>query len=271
MSILKVILIVTAAILCAGALIATIVYCVLRSARKNRANESPKRNIPDERKENPAANLAGKEGEQAVQWCIGKTVVGKQYVFNNYTFFAGVYSNEIDHIVVNKHGVFVLETKTLGGTVTGTEEDEFWQHDKTNGQTEMLTNPIKQNATHAEIVGKLLDGAPIIPLVVFVKNNCPQINSDKIVPLSDLSRKLNYGNDLLDSAQMAQFAKILEENDAHLTTEQHLANIRRVNDCLKNGICPACGGKLVLRQGKTDDYYGCSNYPKCTFTRKNLD
>jgi 5-methylcytosine-specific restriction endonuclease McrA len=31
--------------------------------------------------------------------------------------------------------------------------------------------------------------------------------------------------------------------------------------------CPKCGGELVLRHGKHGDFYGCSNYPKCKFTR----
>ena len=32
-------------------------------------------------------------------------------------------------------------------------------------------------------------------------------------------------------------------------------------------VCPKCGGEMVLRHGKHGDFYGCSNYPKCKFTR----
>ena len=32
-------------------------------------------------------------------------------------------------------------------------------------------------------------------------------------------------------------------------------------------LCKWCGGKLVLRQGKNGEFYGCSNYPKCRYTR----
>lgn len=31
-------------------------------------------------------------------------------------------------------------------------------------------------------------------------------------------------------------------------------------------ICPKCGGKIVNRNGKFGDFYGCSNYPKCKYT-----
>jgi restriction system protein len=30
--------------------------------------------------------------------------------------------------------------------------------------------------------------------------------------------------------------------------------------------CPKCKSKLVLRTGKNNEFYGCSNYPKCTYT-----
>ena len=32
-------------------------------------------------------------------------------------------------------------------------------------------------------------------------------------------------------------------------------------------ICPKCGGKLEQRNGKFGPFFGCSNYPKCHYTR----
>ena len=32
--------------------------------------------------------------------------------------------------------------------------------------------------------------------------------------------------------------------------------------------CPKCGGNLVLRTGKYGKFIGCSNYPKCTYTKE---
>lgn len=32
-------------------------------------------------------------------------------------------------------------------------------------------------------------------------------------------------------------------------------------------ICKWCGSKLVLRQGKNGEFYGCSKYPKCRYTK----
>ena len=32
-------------------------------------------------------------------------------------------------------------------------------------------------------------------------------------------------------------------------------------------VCPDCGGKLVERNGRNGRFIGCSNYPRCRFTR----
>lgn len=58
---------------------------------------------------------------------------------------------------------------------------------------------------------------------------------------------------------------------------------RALNDCLMNqkcfeemakllkdmntGVCPKCGGELVRRKGKFGEFYGCSSYPACRFTK----
>ena len=40
------------------------------------------------------------------------------------------------------------------------------------------------------------------------------------------------------------------------------------NSKVDNMICPKCGGNLVVRNGKYGSFIGCSNYPKCKFTKK---
>ena len=33
-------------------------------------------------------------------------------------------------------------------------------------------------------------------------------------------------------------------------------------------VCPECGGKLREKNGQYGSFIGCSNYPKCRYTRK---
>ena len=37
----------------------------------------------------------------------------------------------------------------------------------------------------------------------------------------------------------------------------------------KFGRCPKCGGHLVLREGNYNQFYGCSNFPRCSYTVKS--
>ena len=47
----------------------------------------------------------------------------------------------------------------------------------------------------------------------------------------------------------------------------HIENIHKMQNKISEGICPRCGGKLVMRNGSYGQFYGCSNYPKCKFTK----
>ena len=46
----------------------------------------------------------------------------------------------------------------------------------------------------------------------------------------------------------------------------HITNIREEHKS-DSSRCPKCGGELVLRQSKYGTFYGCSNYPKCKYTK----
>ena len=41
------------------------------------------------------------------------------------------------------------------------------------------------------------------------------------------------------------------------------------NNHISNQSCPLCGNKLVERSGKFGNFYGCSAYPKCKYTKNN--
>lgn len=54
---------------------------------------------------------------------------------------------------------------------------------------------------------------------------------------------------------------------ANITTREHICNIKEQQHNLESGICPRCGGRLVLRKGKYGEFWGCENYPKCKFKK----
>ena len=50
-----------------------------------------------------------------------------------------------------------------------------------------------------------------------------------------------------------------------------ILNVKLYNEykeyLIKDEICPRCHGKLVKRKGKRGEFYGCSNFPKCKYTK----
>jgi len=51
----------------------------------------------------------------------------------------------------------------------------------------------------------------------------------------------------------------------------HIFSTRRLELLLKlNGTCPSCDGVLLVRKSRYGKFLGCSNYPKCKYT-KNIE
>jgi restriction system protein len=60
--------------------------------------------------------------------------------------------------------------------------------------------------------------------------------------------------ELIDGFKLIQYIKLAKKEAEKIKTT--------IN------ICPRCGNKLVVRNGKYGQFLGCSNYPKCTYTEK---
>lgn len=64
---------------------------------------------------------------------------------------------------------------------------------------------------------------------------------------------------------------LIRAEDVLTDKEQHISEIHKIQRDLEfDNICPRCGGRLVVRNGRNGEFYGCSNYPNCKFT-KNID
>ncbi|MCD8040065.1 MAG: NERD domain-containing protein [Clostridia bacterium] len=217
----------------------------------------------------------GKWGEKEVIWAIEHTKQGEYYLINGIilTDKNGM-SHEIDHIVINKYGIFVIETKNYSGKIYGDEESKEWVQVLAGGRKKnKLLNPVKQNKSHIYCLKQILPDAILRPLVVFVQNNTQDIAAKDVIPLNALPFELTkYNGQTLGKKQMADcYGKIIEAKSG-VTEKEHVQKIKKQQTALAEGKCPQCGGKLVVRNRKdgTGSFYGCSNYPKCKFT-KNIE
>jgi len=63
--------------------------------------------------------------------------------------------------------------------------------------------------------------------------------------------------ELIDSNGLMKYIKIAEiDNEEYFKKENK-----------EKEKCPQCGGDLIERRGKHGEFFGCSNYPRCEFTK----
>ncbi len=212
----------------------------------------------------------GERGENKVRRVIGETVENEQYVINDLILVNENKSSQIDHVVINTHGVFVIETKNYSGEIYGSESQREWTQVLSYGNVKnKLYNPLKQNATHVYNVKKIVGNLPVYSLVVFVQNNTCHIDAKGVISLSELKITLQSGEMVLTIEQMQTAYNLLLSKKSDISTNEHIQNIKEQQRNLERGICPRCGGKLVKRSGKYGAFWGCSNYPACKFIKKD--
>lgn len=216
-----------------------------------------------------SAQGRGKVGELKVRCIIGSNNPGKRYVINDLTLANNGKTAQIDHVVINSNGVFIIETKNYSGTIYGSENQLEWTQVLAYGKVKnKFYNPLKQNATHVYCVSQIIGNLPIHSFVVFTKNNVQNIDSSDVIPLSRLRQRLKQGCQQLTLEQMEKAYDELISSKIEVSRKEHINNIKEQQLNLERGICPRCGAKLVLRDGKYGSFWGCSNYPKCRFIKK---
>ena len=179
---------------------------------------------------------------------------------------------QIDHILINQFGIFVIETKNYSGRIYGYENQHEWTQVLNYGKVKnKLYNPIHQNRTHIYHIHNILDdnSLPVISAVVFIKGNTQFINASGIYTLKELRSLIKNGETTLPVFKMkAVYNKLIAAKDSTITNREHISNINSMKQKIDENICPRCNQKLVLRKGKNGDFMGCSSYPKCKFIKK---
>lgn len=210
----------------------------------------------------------GKEGELYIKSILGETVQGEKYIIHDYIFEKDYMLTQIDHIVVNKCGIFVIETKNMVGHIFGDDTLDQWTQICDDGRVQKFESPVKQNEKHVKILKSILGDIPVYSIVVFVQNNTENIQSDYVVPAFLLNEIINSKKTALNERQIRVVYESLERYHSSMSHEEYVRKIKNYRSALDNNICPRCGGNLVLRNGQYGQFYGCSNYPKCKFRKK---
>ena len=217
----------------------------------------------------------GAIGEKRVARILGKLPEGKYSVINNLLLNNSGYTSQVDHVVVSVYGIFVIETKTYQGIISGAESSEQWTQNIYGNKYE-FRNPILQNYGHVKSLKQVLGdykSVPFISIVAFSRQANLRVSSN--IPVVYWSQILDvirgYENPVIKESDVIRITRLLmaSNTDSKEARKDHVknvrANVKKRQETIASDKCPRCGGNLVLRKGKYGPFYGCSNYPKCTF------
>lgn len=163
-------------------LIVTLITLISLALHKNKKSNIDYNTLEKERFGKLGENYVSKHLEIIINELGG-------YLYNDFCFEDEEgYSTEIDHILITRGGIFIIETKTNKGTIFGDKDDEYrisikkeYQEDK------LIKNPIIQNNGHINHLKRVFKNYPpkMISIIIFPLADISNINSNLVYNLND--------------------------------------------------------------------------------------
>ena len=99
----------------------------------------------------------GRLGEAIVNSSINRKLDKTQYhLIKDATLPTDNGTTQVDHIIVSKFGIFVIETKNMKGWIFGKEHQKMWTQTIYKHKSK-FQNPLHQNLKHTKTLETLLD------------------------------------------------------------------------------------------------------------------
>lgn len=220
--------------------------------------------------------IKGYLGEKSVSVVLSFLPSDKYKIINDVLLNSNDRTIQIDHLVISVYGIFVIETKNYKGWITGSDNSEYWTKNMF-GNKYKFYNPIRQNKAHISALSRQLGLSfdKFIPIIVFSNRADLKVNTvHNVIYATQINRVIKAYSDIKFSEDDIQ--KLYEKNSllnivSPEARKQHISDVRNIiatkEQMIQQGICPRCGHSLVFRSGKYGNFFGCSNYPKCRFTK----
>ena len=216
-------------------------------------------------------------GERRMASLLSVLPEDKYKVINDLMVLYNGHTVQIDHVVVSQYGVFVIETKDYHGWIHGGANSDCWTQ-SFRSQNFKFYNPILQNKGHVEALSNMLslDPSLFVSIVAFSENADLQIGAmTSVLYMRQVSAFIqSYTQPLLSEERVQRICLWISSLniDSASIRNQHVNNVKAAvnwkQGTVAKGVCPRCGGKLVLRHGQYGQFYGCQNYPRCRFVHK---
>ena len=199
-------------------------------------------------------------------------------------------TTQIDHLLLSRFGIFVIETKNMSGWIFGGADQKKWTQVQKGGKRRNFQNPLRQNYAHVKAVQEILevDQKALHNLVVFTGTAECKTEMPKNVAwgLQGLGKLIALKNvPVFSDIQINSYVNKLSEQALENTgsvRKEHLQNLEKKaltktrNPQPEPAVagrqtsCPKCGSKMVKRTNRKtgDNFWGCMKFPKCRATRK---
>jgi len=195
--------------------------------------------------------------------------------FNNVILATATGTTQIDHVVVSRHGIFVVEAKNWRGLIQGNETDPEWTQ-VLGRKRYKQQNPLHQNCRHMQAVVEVLGGEAhmVIPVIMLwgrcrVEGRLPP----NVITSGYTDFIKRHTLVLFEDDEVKRLAGVLRQRMLSRTPSVRQAHVAHVKARVAGKrVCPRCGGGLRLLTAQTGAragtrFYGCVRYPVCKYTR----
>jgi predicted RNA-binding Zn-ribbon protein involved in translation (DUF1610 family) len=193
---------------------------------------------------------------------------------NNVTLPTANGTTQIDHVIVSRFGIFVVETKNMSGWIFGDEKSPQWTQSLPGGRKFQFQNPLHQNYRHVMALQEFLgiEKEKLFSVVMFwgeaeFKTPMPA-NVMTHGYVAHIKSKLDV---LFTGAEMDEIILAIKTGRLPKTWATGRAHVAGLKARFANTtVCPKCGEALVLRTAKSganagSQFYGCSGFPGCRY------
>lgn len=203
-------------------------------------------------------------------------------LFKNVTLPTKDGTTQIDHVIVSRHGVFVIETKNYKGWIFGNPQQKLWTQ-KLRRRTHPFQNPLHQNYKHTQALQAALelDANKVFSVIVFVGDSTfKTAMPDNVVHGGGYIRFIKSKKpSLLSDAEALAVCARIQSGRLKPSIKTHIDHVRHVKAIVEekqrqdDQSCPLCGKPMILRTARSGDhqgkqFWGCSGYPKCRMVRQ---
>lgn len=183
-------------------------------------------------------------------------------------------TTQIDHIVVSKYGVFVVETKNMKGWIYGSAKQKQWTQ-KIYRHSSKFQNPLHQNYKHVKTLQPLLNCPVehIHSVIVFTGDSTFKTDMPKNVTYARqcLDYIRSFNEPVLNESEAIKIIQVIEKiklKPGIITDLAHRQHVKEIVADKQKNTCPRCGSEMVIRETKRGEnagrkFLGCSKFPKC--------